>query len=246
MLSKLSIRVFYLSFMFIGVTHAQIFKPDSALKTPIKNAESLFNSSIKQQSLLLNGPAFQNYASNVDGSANFLDLTSFIWGDVIYDGYRFNGVAMMYDLYEDKVIAVKNNSAMYSLVSQKVSDFYLSNHHFKYINVVDTTTTKIRSGFFDVLYNGDLKILAKRVKKVQLSINNQDKDLRYFFVPKTTYYLERNNQYEVIANESAFFNLFKDKKTELKKHLSNYKIKFKKKPEEAMILLAAYYENKLR
>ena len=149
----------------------------------------------------------------------------------------------MYDLYEDKVISLLSKSSMYSLTSQKVSDFYINNHHFKYINVVDSTKSVIKTGFFDLIFNGHLKILAKRVKKIQLTINNND--IRYYFVSKTTYYLNRNDKYELISGESSFLNFFKDKKNELKKHLKDNRINFKKKPEEAMILLANYYESLL-
>jgi hypothetical protein len=238
---KLLISLFYFNILFISATHAQVLKQDSASNTAIEKAESFFNSSIKQQSRLLNGPSFQNYGTNVEGSANFQDLTTFTQGDVIYDGFRFNNIPLMYDLYQDKVISLVTKSAMYSLVSEKLSDFYLNNHHFKYINVIDTTTSIIRPGFFDVIFDGKVKILAKRVKKQQYSIGNQDK--QYYFVPKTTYYLERNDKYEIINGESSFMNLFKDKKNELKKHLKDKKIKFKKQPEEAMILLATHYES---
>lgn len=240
---KLFLGVFYFSISFASVAVSQTLKQDSTL-SPIEKTEAFFNTYIKQQSRLLNGPAFPGYGSSVQGSANFQDLTTFSKGDVIYDGIRFNNIPLMYDLYEDKVISLVTPSAMFCLISEKVSDFYLNNHHFKYINVLDTTTSIIRPGFFDVIYDGNAKILAKRVKKVQLTTNSQN--LGYYFVPKTTYYLVRNDKYEVISGESSFMNLFKDKKNELKKHLKENKIKFKKQPEEAMILLTTYYEGLLR
>ncbi len=240
-ISKLLIKVFFLNILSICVVNAQTLKQDSTLNTPIEKADSFFNKAIKQQSRLFNGPAFQNYGSNVDGSANFQDIKSFTNGSVIYDGILFDNIPLMYDLYEDKVISLLSRSTMFSLVSQKLSDFYLNNHHFKYINVIDTATSIIKPGFFDIIYDGKLKVLAKREKKLQYAINNQD--MRYYFVPKTTYYLARNDKYEAFSSESSFLNLFKDKKNELKKHLRNNGINFKKKPEEAMILLATYYEN---
>ncbi|MEJ5993802.1 hypothetical protein WG904_05155 [Pedobacter sp. Du54] len=240
-IGKLLIRVFYLNIACLSIAHAQTPKLDSALNTPIEKAEWFFNAHIKQQSRLFNGPSFKNYGASVVGSANFEDDSTFVMGNVIYENIPFNNIPLMYNIYEDKVISLLNTSTMFSLISQKVSDFYLKNHHFKYINVIDTTKSVIKPGFFDVLYDGRLKILAKRMKKLQLTLNS--KEVGYYFVPKTTYYLENGTKYAVISNESSFMNLFKAQKNEFKKHLKDNKINFKKKPEEAMILLAKYYES---
>ena len=240
-IGKLLIGVFSLNILCLSVIHAQTLKPDSASRTPIEKAESFFNTYIKQQTRLFNGPSFKNYGSNVIGSANFENDSTFISGNVIYEGMLFTDVPLMYNIYEDKVISLRNKSTMFSLVSPKVSDFYLKNHHFTYINVLDTTKSVIKPGFFDVLYEGQLKILAKRSKKLDLSLNS--KEVVYYFTPKTTYYVENGDKYSVITSESSFMNLFKDKKNEFKKHLKDNKINFKKKPEEAMILLAKYYES---
>ncbi len=240
---KLLLRIFYLNTLILGAAHAQTLKSDSIANSPIEQAEALFHSGIKQQSRLLNGIAFKNYASNVEGSANFQDLVGFTNGDVVYDGLVFNNIPIMYDLYEDKVISLFSKSTMFSLISEKVSDFYLNNHHFRYINIIDTTKSVVKSGFFDVIYDGKIKILVKRSKKIQLSLGSGD--LTYYFVPKTNYYLEMSGDYVNVDSEKSFLELFKDKKTELKQHLKAEKIKFKKAPEEAMIRIATYYENLL-
>jgi len=243
-IGKLLIGAFSLSILCLSVSFAQTAKLDSTSNTPVEKAESFFNIYIKQQSRLFNGPSFKNYGSNVLGSANFEDDSAFVVGNVIYDGMSFNDIPLMYNTYEDKVISLRNKSTMFSLVSQKVSDFYLKNHHFKYITVLDTTKSVIKPGFFDMLHEGKLNVLAKRSKKLQLSLNS--KEVGYYFVPKTTYYVQNGDKYSEVSSESSFLNLFKDKKNDFKKYLKDNKINFKKKPEEAMILLAKYYESSSR
>ena len=213
----------------------------SFAQTPAYKAELLFNNSIKQQSLLYNGLAFDGYAPNVDGSANFQDLNAFSTGSVVYQGFRFDNLPLMYDIFQDKLISMLGTFSKYSLISDKVTEFYLNNHHFKYLNVVDSTKSVIKSGFYDLIHDGKSKIYVKRIKHMQYSLEN--KVVRYYFVPKTTYYLERAQNYSVINGEKSFFNYFKDKKPELKKLLKEKKIKFRKQPEDAMILLASYYES---
>jgi hypothetical protein len=242
-IGKLLIGVFYLNVVFLSIVYAQQAPQDSIANSPVDKAESFFNHSIKQQSRLYNGSSFINYGPAVDGSANFQDLTTFINGNVVYDGFRFNNIPLMYDLFEDKVITQRSRFAMYSLVNERVSDFYINNHHFKYVNVIDTITNIIKPGFFDFIFEGRSKILVKRKKTMQQTIENRT--LRYYFVPKTLYYLEKDQKYYVISGKRSFLNYFKDKKTELRKRLKESKIKFRKNPDEAMVLLATYYESLL-
>ncbi|MFA6276306.1 MAG: hypothetical protein WC622_06130 [Pedobacter sp.] len=225
-----------------GMVHAQGSDKGSIENVAINKVETFFNTSIEAQSMLFNGPAYLSYGSSVDGSAYFQDL-DFSNGSVIYDGFRYNNVPLQYDLYLDKVVSVLyGKSRLFSLVSEKVSDFYINNHHFVYIGIAAAKTAPIESGFFDLIYKGKLRILVKRVKKLQFTLNAETP---YYFKPKTTYYLERDDKYYEFDNESSFLSLFKERKNELKRHLAERKIKFKNDPERAMVIMATYFERLL-
>lgn len=230
-----------LVFIFINLTWISFSLAQSTSNSPVYKAESFFNTSIQTQSRLYNGPAYPGYAFNVDGSANFQDLTAFSNGSVVYDGFRFDNVPLMYDIYQDKLISLLNGYSKYSLISDRVAEFYLNNHHFKYINVIDSTKSVIKSGFYDLIHDGKSKIYVKKIKNMQQVIDN--KMVRYYFIPKTYYYIERDQKYSTISSEKSFLSYFNDKKVELKKLLKEKKIKFRKQPEVAMILMASYYEN---
>lgn len=222
----------------LSAAFAQNDRPDSAKNT----IETYFNKEIRQQSRLFNGIAFQGYAPPMDGSPNFQEINGFVKGDIVYDGFRYNEVLMMYDLNEDAVIVLNYDGySMLSLISDKVTDFYIKDHHFTYINVADSSkNVPFRTGFFDLIYNGETKVLVKRAKTLQLNVTSSE--VRKYFVSKTSYFLEKDHQYYPINGESSFLSFFKDKKVALKKYLRERKIKFRKTPEEAMVLLASYYE----
>jgi hypothetical protein len=227
--------------VFISVFFYLTCSASSFAQTPVTNAELLFNNSIKEQSRLYNGLAYEGYPYTVDGSANFQNLTVFSAGSVIYQGFRFDNLPLMYDIFQDKLISVLASSLRYSFISDRVSEFYLNKHHFKYIKVLDSTKSVIKSGFYDLIHDGKSKIYVKHFKNMQTSL--EGKVVRYYFIPKTAYYIERDQKYSVISGEKSFFNYFKDKKPQLKNLLKEKKIKFRKQPEEAMILLASYYES---
>jgi hypothetical protein len=227
-------------FTCLGTSFAQsAYKADA--NSPAYKAELSFNSAIKQQSRLYNGPAYPDYAPSVDGSANFQNATTFANGVVVYQGFRFENVPLMYDIHQDKLVSLLSRFSKYSFVSENVTEFYLNDHHFKYITVLDSTKSVIKSGFYDLIHDGKSKVYVRRTKSMQYSLEN--KLIRYYFIPKTTYYIERNEQYSTISGEGSFLNYFKDRKPELKKLLREKNIKFRKQPEAAMVLLASYYES---
>lgn len=240
MIINFSFRLFSILLLSLSVVYAQDSTLDHTESSSLKKASLFFKNQIKSQSRLFNGTAYLTYGSNVQGSAIFKDL-SLINGKLIYDGITYDSIPLMYDIYIDKLVtATYGNKSLMSLINEKVSDFYINTHHFIYLNVnKNQEETKIFDGFFELLYSGKFRILAKNVKKLQFSTNA---DSPYYFDLKTTYFLERNNTYEEFSSESSFLNLFKDKKSEMKKHLQSSKVNFKNNPTESIVLLATYYE----
>ena len=235
-----ALSLIFIHLICISLTFAQSIKKIDT-NSSVRAAELFFNSSIKQRSLLFNGPFFQDYAPNVEGSANFQNLTAFSKGSIVYQGFRFDGIPLIYDIYQDKIISLIDSSFKFSFQGDWISEFDINGHHFKHIKVVGSLNSVIKPGFYDLIYNGKSRIFVKRTKIMEFSLNG--KYITYYFTPKTYYYIERGGKFEVIKGKKSFLNYFKDHKPELNKHLNQNKIKFNKKPEEAMILLASFYEH---
>lgn len=237
-----------LTLIFLNLICTSILVAQSTLKVDSASspttAQSFFNASIKQQSLRFTGPFYADYASNVEGSAYFQDLMDFSTGSIVYRGFRFDSIPLMYDINQNKIVSLIDRSLKYSFQNDWVSEFYLNGHHFKHIRVADSTTSAIKSGFYDLIYNGKSRIYVKRTKQMNYALDNSA--IRYFFSSKTTYYIEREGIFKEFRGKGAFLSHFKDKKSELNKHLKNNMIRFKLNPEEAMISMASYYENSLK
>src|SRR5687767_13670753 len=96
----------------------------------IVNAGNVYNPFIEKQSRLYNGIEHQGYSFRIKGHAYFIqkELTT---GTVVYDGLEFANVPIMYDLLKEQVIVQHSNSfSKVGLVSEKVKEFTLHNHHF--------------------------------------------------------------------------------------------------------------------
>lgn len=220
------------------VLYAQSTGIERSDSIAINKALFFYKSSIKQQSGLYNGTAFYNFGDKAEGSSSFADST-LVNGKVIYNGFVHQNVPLNYDLYFEKLVSVSDGN-LFSLISEKVSEFTIKNHRFINIFASMINGTSLSPGFYDLIYDGSIKIFAKRIKKLAFST---DQAKPYFFKAKTSYYLERDRKYEEIRSEGSLLDLFQVQKNEMKKQLKENNIKFKKDPERAIIVMATYFDS---
>jgi len=203
--------------------------------------ENYFNKAIAQQSRLFNGPAYEFYSSRIEGTAYFNDIKEFPNGTIVYDGYRFENVPLIYDLYADVVVTRQNDSSFpYCLLNEKVTALFLDNHYFIRLTVDSTIrNSPIKTGFYDLMKDGKIKFLVKRSKSIQdkpgISV------VQKYFSSETSYFIQKGSIYYKISGESSFMNLFKEHKSDFRKQLKSQQIRFKKNPEQAIMLLIDYY-----
>lgn len=200
-----------------------------------------FNEAMGPQSGLYNGVSYDPYDPSITGNPYFMEATSYNPGSVVYDGYLYSNVDMYYDLNKDQVIiALYHSHLQMSLLNSKLTSFDLLGHHFININAAAAATVK--SGYYDELYDGKVKVLARRTKAIQSEPVAGGRMLYYFIKPGTDYFLLRNGVYYPVNSQGDFIDVFKDKHTEIKQFIKTKKIKFRKDRERSMIDIAAYYD----
>jgi hypothetical protein len=200
-------------------------------------AVNLFQKANAKQSRLNNGREYVLLASNINGHP-FYESRSWTSGDLHYDGVLFKNVEMLYDLYLDELIvqnfAITNNLR---LVKQKVKEFRLLHHQFIYLE--NTPGQVSREGFYDQLYHGELAVLAKRKKVIEVS-RNATLDTK--FLQEDQYYLLKDGVLFPVKSKGSVLKLLKDKKSEVLQFMRKEGILFRQNPEQAMVLIAGYYD----
>lgn len=230
---------FIIAYLYVSqVLYAQAPVIERMDSIAINKALFFYKSNINQQSGLYNGTAFYNFGDKAEDSSSFADST-LVNGKVNYNGFVHQNVLLNYDLHFEKLVSVSDGN-LFSLISEKVSEFTIKNHRFINIFPSMINGSSLTPGFYDLIYEGSFKIFAKRIKKLEFST---DQAKPYFFKAKTTYYLERDLKYEEISSEGSFLDLFQVQKNELKKQLKENNIKFKEDPERAIIFMATYYDS---
>jgi hypothetical protein len=241
-MNRFSLLFCILYFISIGAFGQTKVIDSTSQEHSMAHAVANFYTSLGKQSGLFDGLTYDFYDHRINGSPYFMDApNTFTPGSVFYNNVPYKNVPMLYDLNKDIVVALlPNTNIKYTLVSDKVQSFDLAGHHFIYFKQ-DTLNNKtnLRRGFYDRLYNGKVLVLAKRSKTIQ--IDNLVKT-DYVFNSETNYYLKRGGKYYTVNGKGSFINALGDKKKEINLYLKNNHISYSDDPEQAMVKIAAYYD----
>jgi hypothetical protein len=224
----------------ISTSYAQNSSPDSLLYSSAANKIiDYFNEAIADQSEIYNGAEYQSPLPAYKGSVYFQDKNYCTPGIISYNGTRYKNIPVLYDVFNDiMVAAARNNSSNYILRSEKVSDVYLSDHHFIYISAQNTGN--LTPGFYDQLYSGKTQVLIKRIKTIKNNITSQGVEVVY--KDYSDIYIKKGNTSYQVNSKGSVLDIFKDKKKELNQFLGNNKIRYNDNKEASVVKLAYYYD----
>lgn len=189
---------------------------------------------------LHNGILYKHQKSLPNSTAYLDDLNYFKIGSVVYDGHSFENVLLMYDLVSDLLVtSTQDGLYMYSLITDKTSAFNIDGHHF--VKLVMPEKSSIKSGFFELLYDKELKVYLKRTKIFKEVIDRAGVISSYG--SNVNYYLKRGETYYEITNQNSLLKLFKEKRKEIKKYMNEREISFSENPTKAIITLVSFYDS---
>jgi hypothetical protein len=209
------------------------------------NMDNFYNKVIGRQSRLYNGFAYQMVTINSPGNAYFKDSTRLATGNVKYGGILYRNIPLLYDIYKDLLISrTENGLFLFSFINEQVDNFDLLDHHFINLPAADPGNI-VAAGFYDELYTGNqIQLLVKRAKIFQEDFHGaRDGRISFNALVNDKYYLKKDSVYYRISSNGKFLNVLGDKKKELKKYLKDNNINYKANPEQAMLLMANYYNS---
>lgn len=189
---------------------------------------------------LYNGTEYVDYDKYVEGYP-FFESETVEKGTLVYDGALYQNVPMLYDVVKDEVIIEHFNQYFkIKLISDRISNFSLLNHPFVRIKADSLPEPSIPTGFYEKLYDGKVKVLAKRIKIMEEEIvYNQ---LKRRFVQNDRYYLCKNTVYVQVKGRNAIFRVFRDRRKEVRKFIQENKIRFENDPGTSLTHIARFYD----
>jgi hypothetical protein len=210
-----------------------------SLSVTADTAVSFYYKFTDQRSRLYNGKEYIGYPQ-MEGHPFFGD-PDLHRGSVFYDGLLFDSVNMQYDLVKDELI-IQHFDVFFKivLISSKVKEFTLSNHHYRRMVKDSVNRLPVSTGYYDFLYEGNITLIAKRTKHIDELVT--DKIVRKI-VEKNFYYVIRDSVYYPIRSYKSLLSLFKDKSKEIRQDLRRNHLKFRKNREGAIVRAVKFYDS---
>lgn len=199
----------------------------------------VYYQSLGEQSPLYKGSEYIEYAYSLQEGDPFFGSAGWVNGDIYFDGMMFHEVPLLYDIVKDEVIT-QDFQKIYkiNLPADRIQLFTMQGHTF--VRILHDSVNRVKTGFYDQLYNGNVGLLVKREKKI--IEKSLDLNINRVILSQVAYYVRKQGHYYTIKNKTALLNVLKDRKKEIQLYLKKNMIKFKSNPENAMIKAVEYYD----
>lgn len=223
---------------------SQITIVDTALKTPAALAAlSVYQNVMSTQYALYDGLEYTFPSPNITGSPFYMESKDWHKGWVTFEGIKYDGVPMRYDVFKNQLVIVHYNgiSTLY-LINDKVSDFSFEGNNFLNFKAGQTATMNLTPGYYRALYTGRSKIMGKYKAEFQSMAPAIGSTIIGEFRPIKRYYALVGNTYIEFKNAKNLFGIFKSKSKELRQYVKTNQIDLNDDPERAMVSIATEYD----
>lgn len=211
--------------------------------TPTAAALKLYAAASPGNSQLYNGPEYLDYSKRfrIRTGHQFFASPTPLPGSVYYNDHYFSGLQLAYDAVLDQVVlGVPSSPLTLRFINDNVRYFTLDGHRFVRIVADSTTADVLRTGFYEVLVDSTVQVLAKRAKRMQERAEQQYINAEFTVTDKL--FIKKAGRYYPVSSKSSVTRLFADRSKEIQQYAQEHKLKFGKATREAAVVqLAAYY-----
>lgn len=223
--------------LFVIAARAQDTADAGLAKTKM---EAVYHQSVGQQRLY-NGTQHTGYSPTIKGHA-YYHTRDWQNGAVWYEGIHYANVPMIYDVYKDQlVIRHPNEIFIVGLVSTKVSSFSLGEKQF--VRIDTGLAAGMQPGFYEVLANGGVMALARRVKTMREFIDYTSNRMNYEFMDQHKFYLKKDGTYHAIRSEARLLDVLHEERAQVKQFLRKQNLRFKNGAEQAIVQAVNHYSS---
>ena len=207
-----------------------------------KNAVALYEQALGSQSRLYNGSRYFAPEHSLEEHPFFYS-EDWLIGAAFYDGEYFENIALMYDLHKSVLITEHGPSGHpIQLVPGRLQHFSIAGHYFERIENDSVSNSLPQSGFYNILYPGETRVIARRQKLLREQISGSN--VETFFDERTRYFVYKNGVYFPIKNKASLMKVLGDKKSELKRFIKQNKVRFSLDREVLFKSVAEFYDSR--
>jgi hypothetical protein len=232
---------FFLFAAFINTANAQLSVHDSLLYThAVKNVVDVYHQNLTDQSGIFNGSQYEGYKVSFNDGHPYYKNDVLEKGNIIYDHVAYENVGMLYDLVRD-LIVVQDSTHRIQLVNERINEFNLYGDRFIRIEKKESRSALIATGFYNVMYVGNIGLYKKVVKRIREKISNTN-ELTALFEVTNYYYIKKDNVFYTIDKKKDVLRLFKNKQKEIERYIDEEQLNFRKDKDNMLTKVVTYYD----
>ncbi|MBF9235855.1 hypothetical protein I2I05_00455 [Hymenobacter sp. BT683] len=220
---------------------------DARLAASVAAAQKQYTDSFAGSPKLYNGPEYVDYAKRYHAQIGhqFFSAPDRQPGSVEYNNQVFNNLRLNYDVVLDQVVLQHPTSPLtMRLINEQMRAFTLNDHQFVRLVADSASRNVIRTGYYEVLVDSQVQLLAKRAKRQQEQIIDGKIDVAYFDIDEL--FIKKGGVYHLIRNKSSVVRLLADRNKEIQRYIQEHKLNFNKKQREAATVELLRYYSSLR
>lgn len=171
----------------------------------------------------------------------YLGSGNWMTGEVFYKHARYQA-SLLYDLASDRLLVDDPHHGGIELLNEQIDYFMLEGRLFKPLSGKEINTPMYSSGFYEILYDGNMQFIARHLKQIK----KEQKDYRetQYFDPVTRYLIRLNGTYYAIKNKNTVVRVFKGHDKELARALRQSNLDFGNNFAYALTQFLIQYEAK--
>ncbi|HTJ12091.1 MAG TPA: hypothetical protein VL547_08700 [Dinghuibacter sp.] len=202
-------------------------------------AISQFHKILSPENGLYNGSEYVDYAASLKNGHPYFGSAQPFPGRVTYDGMTYDNLTLWYDVVRDGLVTVPPNMGFKMVLnSPRVKSFYLDGR--KFIRLVRDSTHDIRTGFYEVLYEGRVRLLRRTSKNIQESVTTTG--VEHYIYADSSYHLEKGGHYYSINKKKSVLEALSDKRKEVQAYIRRNKLSLKRGKDESLTQIITYYD----
>ncbi len=211
------------------------------LDKAILNSINAYRQAIGAQAKINNGSKYLPPKEALDHHPYFLS-EDWITGNVVYDEEHYDNIPLMFDILHSRLVTEHASSGhAIQLIVEKLDQFSIAGHSFEKIDNTSVNGSLPDTDFYDILYSGPTKVIAKRQKILREKIESNE--IETLYEERFRYFLFKNGVFFQVKNKSTALKILEDQKQPLKKFLKDNHIIFSADRESALKRMAEFYDN---
>lgn len=211
----------------------------SFILTARQNVVKQYSQYFKNQSPLYNGTEY-NEPLQTNDTHPFYNSMDWQRAAIEYADLVFPDVDVLCDLYGDKLVIEHFNGSKVQLIPAKLRGFTIDGKRFLNITPRDLPAGLSESGFYQLLYDGDVQCLVRRKKNMRRTVESHEVQVSY--KEKVSYFVRKEHLYYPVKSKRSLVNLLKDKRNELNQYMRKERISFKNDRDTAILKILELYD----